>query len=185
MSQKILKLNKAGTPTHWIDYEEAATAICKGLVRWSLGSVADTLRGGRNRHSGERSFLDLPAIIAVDGRIKEKSVPRISNRLLFARDRDTCLYCGKVFAHKNLSRDHVTPRSRGGIDHWTNCVTCCRRCNHFKADRTPEEAGLRLLAVPFEPTIHEYFYLSNRKILGDQMEFLQQSFKNIEINDND
>ena len=58
-------------------------------------------------------------------------------------------------------------------------MTCCRRCNHYKNDRTPEEAGLELLAVPFAPNLYEYFYLENKHVLQDQMEFLRTRFKNV------
>ena len=48
--------------------------------------------------------------------------------------------------------DHVVPRSRGGADSWLNTVASCAEDNHRKADRTPEQAGMRLLVRPFEPT---------------------------------
>jgi 5-methylcytosine-specific restriction endonuclease McrA len=71
-----------------------------------------------------------------------------------------------------LTRDHVVPASRGGSSAWENCVTACRHCNQRKDDRTPEEAGMKLLAVPYTPNLAEYLILSNRRILADQMEFL-------------
>src|SRR3546814_5368592 len=64
------------------------------------------------------------------------------------------------------------PASRGGASIWENCVTACRSCNQRKDDRTPEEANMRLLAVPYIPNLAEYLILSNRRILADQMEFL-------------
>tara|TARA_B100000315_G_C14146848_1_gene393888 strand:- start:244 stop:519 length:276 start_codon:yes stop_codon:yes gene_type:complete len=75
-----------------------------------------------------------------------------------------------------LSRDHVRPISRGGVDKWQNVVSACRRCNHHKGNRLPEEAGMQLLAVPFVPTHAEYIYLSGKRILADQMEFLLAHF---------
>jgi len=87
-----------------------------------------------------------------------------------------CLYCGKQFMRTDLSRDHVTPISQQGSDHWTNVVTACKRCNNFKAGRTPEQAAMQLLAVPFVPTHAEYVYLRGRRVLADQMEFLKAHF---------
>lgn len=179
MKSQILKLNKAGNPTSWVDYEAAATTIAKGLVLWSMGDASSVLRGGTSRVTGERSLMEIPPIIAVTGAVKEKSVPRISNRLLFARDGYVCLYCGNQFRSSDLSRDHVIPRAQDGIDDWTNCVTACRRCNHRKADRTPEQAGMELLAIPFAPNLYEWFYLSNRNVLADQQAYLQSKFENV------
>ena len=88
----------------------------------------------------------------------------------------TCLYCGIQFARSHLSRDHITPVSQNGEDAWTNVVTACKRCNNFKAGRTPEQAGMQLLAVPFKPTHAEYVYLRGRRVLADQMEFLMAHF---------
>ena len=76
----------------------------------------------------------------------------------------------------DLSRDHVTPISQKGVDGWTNVVTACKRCNNFKAGRTPEQANMQLLAVPFKPTHAEYIFLRGRRVLADQMEFLKAHF---------
>ena len=75
-----------------------------------------------------------------------------------------------------LSRDHIRPISQEGPDHWMNVVTACIRCNNHKAGRTPEAAGMELLAIPFVPTHAEYIYLQGRNILADQMEFLAAHF---------
>ncbi len=82
----------------------------------------------------------------------------------------------KTFGYHELSRDHVHPLSKGGLDIWTNVVTSCRRCNNRKADRLPEQAGMELLAVPFVPNQYEFLYLSNHNVLADQMEFLSARF---------
>jgi len=178
MNTQILKLNKAGTPTEWINFEGAATLVAKGLVTWSMGTIASTFRGGYQR-DGSRSTVEIPTILAVDGKISTKTVPRVTNALLFARDGYLCLYCGQHFRRTELSRDHIQPRSRGGADTWQNCVTACRRCNHAKDNRTPEEAGMALLAVPYAPNLNEWFALSNRSVLADQMDYLRSGFKHL------
>ena len=179
MSTQVLKLNKAGLPTEWINVESAATLVAKDLVCWSMGAVFNTLRGGFQR-DGKRSVIEIPTILSVHGKIKEQNVPRINNASLFARDGFMCLYCGLSFRRIDLSRDHILPRSRGGADTWENCVTACRRCNHAKDSRTPEEAGMPLLAVPYAPNLNEWFALSNRSVLVDQMDYLRSGFKHLD-----
>jgi 5-methylcytosine-specific restriction endonuclease McrA len=78
----------------------------------------------------------------------------VSRKNLYARDNYTCQYCGEEFAAKDLTLDHVMPKSRGGMSRWENLVTCCKPCNHRKGDRTPEEAGMVLLRIPRQLTIH-------------------------------
>jgi 5-methylcytosine-specific restriction endonuclease McrA len=134
------------------------------------------MRGGINR-SGKQSVLRLPSIVACDGKVHEhKFNPPLENKFLFRRDQNICLYCGGQFSQNDLSRDHVQPLSREGIDVWTNVVTSCRRCNNRKADRSPEQANMELLAIPFVPNQYEFLYLSNHNVLADQMEFLSARF---------
>ncbi|MFC4372754.1 HNH endonuclease [Nocardia halotolerans] len=63
------------------------------------------------------------------------------------RDKHRCGYCASWAA----TVDHIRPRSRGGPNTWGNLVACCAVCNTAKADRTPEEAGMRLLWEPKAP----------------------------------
>ncbi len=71
-----------------------------------------------------------------------------SRRGVLVRDRHRCAYCGR----RATTIDHVVPRSQGGGDTWLNTVAACSEDNHRKADRTPVQAGMRLLTQPFEPT---------------------------------
>lgn len=178
MQQRILRLNKAGYPLDWLSKEKAACMLIKDRVLWSLGDMVIKIRGGFN-FEGKQSTIELPSILATDGKIKNNPGKVVlSNKLLFRRDKNCCLYCGKKFKNSELSRDHIIPVSRNGEDIWTNVVTCCKRCNGYKANRTPEEANLSLLAVPFIPNRYEFLYLANRNVLGDQMEFLKSRFSN-------
>ncbi len=95
---------------------------------------------------------------------------------LFGRDAYLCMYCSQRFASRELSRDHIRPFSQGGADLWTNVVAACRRCNNQKASRTPEQAKMQLIAVPFTPTYAEYIFLKGRRVLADQMQYLLAHF---------
>jgi 5-methylcytosine-specific restriction endonuclease McrA len=75
-----------------------------------------------------------------------RSVP-VSRRGVLRRDAHRCAYC----ARGATTVDHVVPRSRGGLDTWTNLVACCIRCNGVKGDRTPEEMGWVLQNRPYAP----------------------------------
>ncbi len=173
---RILRLNKSGLPLAWLSREEAATLYVKDQVLWSLGVEQFRLHGGINR-AGQRSILDLAPIIACEGDSKTRAfVPALSNRYLFRRDGHRCMYCGFQFHDAELTRDHIVPKVQGGIDGWSNVVAACQRCNHHKGGRTPEQAGMELLAIPFTPNLFEFMYLANRQIRGDQMEYLQARF---------
>jgi len=182
LSQQVLRTDLAGMPIEWVDYKSAARLYFLGQVAYALGDILFELRGGINAATRTRSRLDIQSIIATHGKhhaigkLQEDYVPPLSNRTLFQRDDHICLYCGSHFSARHLSRDHVRPTSKGGADTWTNVVTACVRCNNFKAGRTPEDAGMELIAVPFTPTHAEYVYLMGRNVLADQMEFLRAHF---------
>lgn len=171
----ILKCDAGGLPVSWIRWQTAVTLYARDRVRWEAGAERFTIHGGTCAATGRQSFISIGSIIAVADKSRryEKGVPLLTNRTLFQRDRNLCLYCGVQFTNNFLTRDHIVPASRGGLSVWENCVTACRDCNQRKDDRTPEEAGMKLIAVPYTPNLAEYLILSNRKILADQMEFLQ------------
>jgi len=180
-SHLILRTDVSGMPLEWINYRDAARLHHLNQVAYFFGIKMYELRGGTNAHSGLRTRLPIHSIIATHGNSKAIAkardyVPPLNNRTLFKRDAHLCLYCGKHFMNSDLSRDHINPVSQGGLDVWSNVVTACRRCNNYKANRTPEQAGLELLAVPFAPNYAEYIYLKGRRILADQMEFLLTHF---------
>jgi hypothetical protein len=175
----VLQVDKAGTPQDWLTLEGAAKVICSGHMAWSLGDPIATLRGGRSRLTGEVSRLAIPAIVATDGMANfnlADCVPPLTNhnRKLFTRDRHLCAYCGEQFDAGLLTREHIMPVSRGGKDVWTNVVTACKACNNRKSARTPEEAHMPLLYLPYAPNWFEDFVLQRggKRILADQMEFL-------------
>ncbi len=182
LSLQVLRTDASGMPMEWIDYQEAAKLYYLEQVAYTCGTLLYTIHGGINARTGQRSIIEVNSIIATHGysHLTRKQgvnyTPPLSNRTLFRRDNHLCLYCGVRFQHRDLSRDHVTPLSQGGSDTWNNVVTACKRCNNHKAGRTPEQAGMELIAIPFVPTHAEYIYLQGRRILSDQMDFLRAHF---------
>lgn len=77
-----------------------------------------------------------------------------TRRNILLRDQFTCQYCG---ARIELTIDHIIPKSRGGMDTFENLVACCSRCNRTKGDKTPEEAGMKLLSTPNNPSFLALF----------------------------
>ena len=170
----ILRLDAAGSPIEWLGYEHAARYVTNEKVQWSTGQVAVTLLGGTN-HQGVQSRLELPSIIATKGKMSTgQGVPMLTKRGLLKRDRCICAYCGGVFKECDLQMERIIPRSKSGPTSWQNLVSACGSCNSFKADRTPEQAKMKLLYVPYVPNMHEGLILEGRRVLADQMEFLRQ-----------
>ncbi len=172
---RVLSLDSTGRILNWMSWQDTVCLYVRGAVAWTLGDACLTIHGGMNRTTGEQSRLQLHPIVASSGHGRPGSIdpaPALTNVALFARDRMLCLYCGNPFHRGELTRDHVIPVSKGGRDIWVNVVTACWSCNVRKGNRTPAQAHMPLLAVPYRPSWVEHLILSNRNILADQMEFL-------------
>ena len=102
--------------------------------------------------SPERT-LSIPVVLRLKFyvNVARRNPPAWTRRGLLARDRYTCAYCRKLLTMREATIDHVLPVSRGGRSSWGNTVTACFRCNQRKADRTPHEAGMKLLVQPKLP----------------------------------
>lgn len=179
LNQPILRTDISGMPLEWIHFQTAVKLYYTEQVAYTCGTPILAIKGGISARTGLRSCINVHSIIATYGskqKLQQHYVPPLNNHTLFRRDDHLCLYCGERFTAANLSRDHVHPVVRGGLDIWTNVVTACKDCNSRKGGRTPEQAHMPLLAIPFQPTYAEYIYLQGRSILADQMEFLSAHF---------
>jgi HNH endonuclease len=172
----VLVVDKQGTPRDWADEQTGACYYARGKVLWEIGQPIKTFTGGKNI-DGETSSITVSSIIGVSGPIfgnefYTRETIYADRQILYARDRHLCAYCGTEFKDHQLTIDHVLPRSKGGKNTWVNTVSACKPCNVEKADRTPEQARMHLLYVPYAPNVFEKMILKNRRILQDQMDFL-------------
>ncbi len=122
--------------------------------------------------TSERAYLR-PTIIRLSNSIKyfEKQISA-SRKHIFQRDGYVCAYCTKPFTSSQLTVDHIMPKSRGGKYTWKNLVTCCKRCNAKKDDRTPDEANMKLHFKPYRPTLVEFLLYFNGALRKGWDEYL-------------
>ena len=135
-NQQILRLNSAGHPIGWVNYEIAARLYYTDQIIYECGTTNLRLRGGYNRITQLRSYLNINSIIATRNLNKlhyPAFTPSLNNKTLFKRDANKCLYCGNTFDYKDLSRDHVLPLSVHvnpfvlfcRITCWLPAISCC------------------------------------------------------------
>jgi 5-methylcytosine-specific restriction endonuclease McrA len=139
-------------------YEPLTMVPLRRALRLVIDGKAEIVEAehGRPVHS-ERTAFPRPVVIRLTRFVH---VPRrfrrqVTNTFLFARDDYRCQYCGRPSAElkprESLTRDHLIPMSRGGLNEWTNVVTACSACNTRKANRLPDEIGMHPLHAPVEP----------------------------------
>lgn len=97
--------------------------------------------------------IKIPAVVRLLSVFRRHKKPvKFSRVNIYGRDKYTCQYCGAKKKINELTYDHVVPRAQGGKTTWTNIATSCSDCNRRKANRTPEQAGMKLFKVPAQPT---------------------------------
>lgn len=109
-----------------------------------------------------------------------------NRRNLFARDNNSCQYCGKKMSFSNCTLDHVIPQCQGGPSTWENCVIACVNCNVRKGGRTPRQAGIQLLRKPIKPKWSPVFRTKIikpiwGKVIPDLDTIISEMYWNIEL----
>lgn len=128
--------------------------VVRLLVKGKAEPV-ETMKGSNNTmvQTGNGAF-SIPSIVRLLVAIPWKahrSRMKFSRKNVMIRDSHLCQYCGIKLGKQGGTIDHVKPRSRGGQTSYTNCVASCKSCNNKKADKTPEQAGLKLKEKPRRP----------------------------------
>ena len=113
-------------------------------------------------------------------RLPHKEV-KFTRHNIFERDGNTCQYCGKVFERRDLNIDHVIPRDRGGTTVWENVVCSCIPCNTHKTNRTPGEAGMKLIRKPKRPKWRPFVQVTIPKADDSWKHFLDIAYWNVEL----
>lgn len=148
-NRRTLLLNADYKPKAIICWRKAVEMLYKETV-YVLSEYEDW-----EVRSPSTSFI-VPSVLLLRKYIRWHEYVRFNRTNIYIRDEFTCSYCGKSARNsdlriKDLTYDHVLPKSRGGTTTWDNIVTACYKCNHKKADRLPKEADMRLLQRPYEP----------------------------------
>jgi 5-methylcytosine-specific restriction endonuclease McrA len=166
MSQEVLVLNSDYEPLNVCNLRRAIILVYLGKAD-ILHSRIDQ-NGRAIMTSAEGASIDAPSVVRLRHHVK-RPLPelKLSRRSVFARDNYTCQYCGAT--GKDLTIDHVIPKRHGGGMHWDNLVTCCRRCNTKKGDKSPEKVGLKLMRQPRRPRYTPYISL-NKYVAGTKHE---------------
>jgi 5-methylcytosine-specific restriction endonuclease McrA len=134
-------------------YEPLSVVSVQRAVVLLLKEKAEIVEAAEAVLRSEHLTIPIPLVIRLVYYVRipyRVSLP-VTRRTVLARDHYTCQYCGDQPPRKDLTVDHILPRSRGGHTTWENVVTACQRCNGRKGNRTPEEANMKLSSRPVRP----------------------------------
>ncbi|AGC45878.1 HNH endonuclease [Myxococcus sp. MISCRS1] len=195
INSAVLVLNRYYQPVHVTSVKRAFSLLYQGVAKaidaqyrlyefddWAALSATNDCITTINRTIRVPRVLVLSAYDHLPrGRV------RFSRLNIYARDADTCQYCGKNLPRSELNLDHVMPRTQGGKTTWENVVCSCVPCNLKKGGRTPEQADMRLLKKPVRPRWTPLFRGATRKVTYQEwlpfLHLADASYWNVELLD--
>lgn len=193
LERPTLVLNRSWQPVHVAPVARALILLWNGsahvvdpddfrLYSWS-DWAALAPRDGEPFIRTVASRLRVPEVVT----LTRHDRPRVNavtfcRRNVFKRDHNTCQYCGARPGTEELTIDHVMPRSQGGGTTWENCVLACVSCNARKANRTPDQAGMKLRKPPHRPAWKPLYDASTVRI-ASWSRFLSEAYWNVTLED--
>jgi 5-methylcytosine-specific restriction endonuclease McrA len=196
LNQHVLVLNRLWQAVNICSVKRALTLLFEGRAQvvFDLGGTLRTFSFNEWHDFSQRKPHDesihtisfrirVPKVIllAVFDRLPKKEV-KFTRHNVFERDQNTCQYCGRRFERKDLNLDHIIPRDRGGPTTWENIVCSCVPCNTRKANRTPTEAGIKLIRKPKRPKWRPFVQVNLNGIKDDSWkQFIDIAYWNVEL----
>ncbi|MGB9736228.1 MAG: HNH endonuclease [bacterium] len=195
LSTEVLVLNKSFLPIHITTVKRAFVLLYEGIAKvvdnqfaiYDFNNWAELkAEYGDDVIGVVHKVIKVPRVIVLVtyDRIPKKHV-RFSRLNIFARDKNTCQYCGRIFPRNELNIDHVIPRSMGGLSTWENVVCSCFECNKKKGGRTPEQAGMKLIRKPKKPEWTPYAAFNFKHIIYKEwtpfLNIVDASYWNVEL----
>jgi 5-methylcytosine-specific restriction endonuclease McrA len=196
INSSVLVLNRYYQPVHVTSVKRAFTLLYLGVAKaidaqYRLYEFADWAALSAAEHEAITTVnrrIRVPRVVVLFAyEYLPKGRVRFSRLNIYARDHDTCQYCGKTLPRADLNLDHVLPRSQGGKTSWENVVCSCVPCNLRKGGRTPEQARMHLLKKPVRPRWTPLFRGAARRVTyREWLPFLtlaEASYWNVELLD--
>jgi 5-methylcytosine-specific restriction endonuclease McrA len=195
LERPALVLNRGWTPIQVTSAREAICMVAKGvaliiepgtyathdLLTWNDVSRARARFDGEMIRSARLALVPPEVILLKTYPGQGVRSVVFSRKNLFKRDRLTCQYCGLQPGPESLTIEHIVPRSKGGLSTWENCVLACIPCNKQKADRTPEQAGLKLRTTPRKPSWKSLVHVAPRERRESWEAFLSRAYWEVEL----
>lgn len=144
-THRTLVLSQSYEPVKIVSWQRAITLLFLGKC--------ETIEEYDRDIKTTSIVIKIPAVVRLVNAFRRHKKPvKFSRISIYGRDNYQCQYCGAKKKVAELTYDHVIPRAQGGKTEWSNITSCCETCNRKKANRTPAQAGMKLLKQPVQPT---------------------------------
>jgi len=144
-THRTLVLSQGYEPVKIVSWQRAITLLFLGKV--------EVIEEYESNIKTTSLLIKIPAVVRLLKAFRRHQKPvKFSRVNIYGRDDYRCQFCGEHKSINELTYDHLMPRAQGGKTNWLNIVTACTDCNKKKGNRTPSQAGMRLLKEPVQPT---------------------------------
>lgn len=162
MDGQVLKLNKAYMPLEVVSWQDAISDWINGKVEIIEEYEDKIIHKKYDKYFNTFSnIIKMPAVIRLLHFVKPnkniKFFQSFTRHNVYNRDNGKCQYCGIKISLREMTYDHVYPKSKGGQTCWSNIVCCCLNCNSKKDNNTLQEVGMTLLNKPYAPSIADSY----------------------------
>ncbi len=194
LNTAVLVLNRNFQPVHVTNVKRAFSLLYQGVARaidsqYRMYDFEDWAALAASNHESihtVHTMIRVPRVVVLSAyEHLPKGRVRFSRLNIYARDADTCQYCGEHLPRSDLNLDHVVPRAQGGRTSWENVVCSCIECNLRKGGRTPEQAGMVLARKPFRPRWTPFFRGAQRRVTHREwlpfLSLADSSYWNVEL----
>ena len=173
LNTAVLVLNRNYQPVHVTNVKRAFSLLYMGIARaidaqyrlYDFESWAALSAAEHEHIATVHRAIRVPRVLVLMAyEYLPKGRVRFSRLNIYARDNDTCQYCGEQLSRAELNLDHVVPRAQGGRTSWENVVCSCIACNLQKGGRTPEQAGMKLLKKATRPRWTPFFRTASKRV---------------------
>lgn len=146
LTHRVLLLNASFEAMTTVSAQRAVVLLMEGNAETVLDREDEFIHSAHSK-------IPYPSVIRL---VRYVNVPRfrkayLTRKAVLARDSYTCAYCGEQKGLKDMTMDHIVPRSKGGQHTWKNVIACCFNCNQRKGDRSLEELGWTLRFGTYRP----------------------------------
>ncbi|HEV3156150.1 MAG TPA: HNH endonuclease [Candidatus Baltobacteraceae bacterium] len=153
-------------------YEALNITSFQRAVRLLFAGKAEVVHRSESLVSSPSFTFRMPSIIRMLYYVRRPMQKvALTKKNVLLRDDYTCQYCG-VKGERQMSVDHILPRSKGGASTWENLVCACMRCNHRKNDRAPEHANMVLRRRPKAPKYIPWIRVKRNTLPDEWHKFL-------------
>lgn len=134
MSNRVRGIDSYGNILQWMDDSGGPCWFSKNVGLYPDNPALSTKRG-----NDEVTLWPIPTIVLSSSYsgLKVSNESRNHLSFLYLKYKGVCPLCGKKKPYREMTREHIVPKSKGGGNNLENISISCQPCNNKRGSITP------------------------------------------------